>query len=193
MELAELDELIFKASRAGTRVPQPKLIRDETTGELAAAPRIPPQGQVAKLKYSHHQVAQLLASGQNHTEISLVTGYHPVYIYELAKGQEFQELVVHYSGERKRIFDTTLERMKSLGIATLEKLQALLESEDEKWTKRELMEMAELMLVKPSLAKNGGIGQGNGGNSGVVVNVKFVSGQGEAASGPILDLEPNAA
>jgi hypothetical protein len=119
--------------------------------------------------------------------VSQITGYSLTYLQNLLKGPEFQDLLGHYGQERKRVFDVTLERMKSLGIASLEKLEALLEDETEVWTKRELMEMAELMLVKPSKGAASGASGPGGSGSGVVVNVQFVAGEKPDASGPLIE------
>ena len=65
-----------------------------------------------------------------------------------------------------------LERMKSLAIGSLDELQARLADEPTKWSKRELMDLAELLL------KHGAGGEkvtsGNAGAGGATVNVTFV-------------------
>jgi len=200
MEFSELDEVIFGNRPVGRPIKDQilslEVVREleledceaiESGANLNPLPRV--GTGIAKLKNSHHQIAQYLAQGLPGTEISLLTGYTPTYISSLQKGQDFQELLTHYSSERKRVFDTTLERMKSLGIATLERLQELIENESEAWTKRELMEMVKLMLVDPMTAKAGpGHSPIGAGASGVTVNVKFVAGRdAETASGPVIE------
>jgi hypothetical protein len=195
--LAELDEIVFGAT-SGRGRPKKQVLEVEVIRELededceaiaggrALEPMPPAGSQITRLRHSHHQVAMLLAQGQSPTEISLITGYHPQYIYGLSQGNDFKELIHFYSTERKRVFDETLERMKALGIASLEKLHELLEDSNEKWSKRELMEMAELMLVKPQMVRQGGGGNANG--SPVTVNVKFVTAEAPAA-GPVIEGE----
>ena len=159
----------------------------------------PPMGTqaptVQALRASHHQLAQLLAKGMSGTEASLVTGYSLSRISILRSDPTFAELLANYQVNRELVFADTLERMRILGLSTLDELQDRLEAAPERWSNRELMEMAELMLVKPRIA--GPMGQssplgspsqgGQPGSGGVTVNVKFVS-----ASTPALVIDGEA-
>lgn len=131
------------------------------------------------LRASHHQAAQLLAAGRGEQEVALITGYSPSRISILKSDPAFQELLASYGSIRQNIFVDTLERMKILGLSTLDELQERLETSPERWSNRELMEMADLLLVKPrgangqsAFAPSGGAGAG--GSLGVAIQVQFV-------------------
>lgn len=137
---------------------------------------------IAKLRASHHQLAQLLSQGRPDTEVSLITGYSQSRISILKSDPTFQELMNSYADIRQDIFVDTLERMKILGLSTLDELQERLESEPNRWSNRELMEMADLLLVKPKIATPmgqqsvlGGAPQGTPAAAiGLAINVQFV-------------------
>jgi len=154
--------------------------QDARTGEPIGA-GVP---ALQSIRASHHQLAQLIAQGRPDTEVSLITGYSTTRISSLKADPSFAELLDGYGTIRQQIFVDTLERMRVLGLSTLDELQERLETAPEKWTNRELMEMADLMLVKPRIATPlgqssalGGASQqtSNAGQKGVVVNVKFVA------------------
>lgn len=162
--------------------------------ELLANP--PSQGSTAptlqSLRATHHQLAQLLAKGVTEGEASLLTGYSLSRISILQADPTFSELLANYSAQRDLAFADTLERMRVLGLSALDELQERLENDPSKWTNREVMEMAELMLVKPRLASSGGLAVGSGSPSGappVTVNVKFVSANTPAL---VIDGKPEA-
>jgi hypothetical protein len=201
LDLAKMDEIVFggrgpsqgRAARADLEVSIVRSLVEEDIPALelakalvAAAKPIGPR----QLKSAHHQVARLLAEGRELVDVALITGYTPQYIHSLKQGGDFQELMKYYSVQREQIFVDTLERMRQLGITTLERLQVQLEDEACVWTKRELMEMAELMLLKPGYAKGANGGAAVPAQPGVVVNVKFIS------AGPqpeLLDITPERA
>lgn len=151
-----------------------------TAPDLIGSKPIPIQA----LRASHHQLAQLIAQGKPDTEIALLTGYSPSRISILKSDPTFSELVSSYQAVRHDIFVDTLERMKVLGLSTLDELQERLESDPTKWSNRELMEMADLMLVKPKLATPLGQSSALGGALqiqnpgqgavGVAIQVQFV-------------------
>ena len=138
-----------------------------------------PRQTLSQIRHSHHQLAQLLAEGKPNSEAALLTGYSPTYISILKDDPTFQELVAYYSAQTELVFVDVLERMKALGLSTLDELQARLEADPSDFSNRELMEQVELMLVKPMVATRGGILPGNAAgsnvaNSGVTLNVNFI-------------------
>ena len=152
------------------------------------APALPqPRQTLSQIRHSHHLLAQLLSSGTPQEEASLITGYSPAYISLLKTDPTFIELQSYYATQREQRWVDVIDRMRSLGLDTLDELQNRLETEPEGWTKRELMELAELTLVKPHAPFKGGSLTATGGNSGISVNVNFVTSR---ASGQIIDLEP---
>jgi len=159
-----------------------EIVRGLTEADL---PQLERRNEVAQtvstlqaVRASHHQLAQLMVQGRPDTEISLITGYSQSRISILRHDPTFQELLHGYSELRQQVFVDTLERMRVLGLSTLDELQDRLEQAPERWTNRELMEMADLMLVKPKIASPMGAGSslGSAGSaaSGVNVTVNFV-------------------
>jgi hypothetical protein len=116
--------------------------------------RVPaPKQTLTQIRHTHHQLARLLATGTKEQEASLITGYKPTYISVLKGDPSFQDLMEYYAAQREQIFVDVVERMRSLGLATIDELQARLEEEPDEFSRRELMELAELMLIKPMSAR----------------------------------------
>lgn len=143
---------------------------------------------IATLRHSHHQLAQLLAEGMDQNDAALISGYSVSRVSILRRDPAFAELEAHYQSVRELKFVDVLERMKVLGLSTLDELQARLEEDASGFGNRELMELAELMLVKGRSAPGSRVGvgpQSGTTGAGVVVNVQFVGGEGTAA--PTID------
>lgn len=136
---------------------------------LAARPAI------ANLRYLHHQVAKLLVKGESDVNVAFLTGYSTSYIGALKADPTFQELLGSYKAEADAVFVDTLERMKSVGLVALEELAERLTLQPELWSKRELMELTELMLGKAGSGQSPRGASNTGGGPSVAVNVKFVS------------------
>lgn len=164
----EVTPLIIEIVRSLTEEDLAKL---QSPDSLGTSP-IP----IQQLRASHHQLAQILSQGVSDAEAALITGYSPVRISILKSMPAFADLMATYKDLRERTFADTLERMRTLGLSTLDELQERLESNPEKWTNRELMEMADLLLVKPQMAGASALAAkaATGSGSGVVVNVQFV-------------------
>lgn len=218
--LAELDELVFggpQGSATPVLSPSPlgqatrgrkskpldiATIRDLTAQEVSQLPDLAPLVAYpsiklpSDLKHSHHQLARLLALGKEIVDVSYITGYSCGYIQEIRKGRDFAELETYYSTQREQMFIDTLERMKVAGICSLDKLMAKLEDEGEVWSKRELMDMTELLLVKSQNPTRGNAFPGNSGvgpaGNGVNINVSFVTAPGQSSSilGQVIELVP---
>jgi len=195
-ESQEMQELIsaldLGSARGGRRLAKPlsiEVVRELTEEDLptllAPAPIGAPTGALAKLHHSHHQLAQLIARGVETTEVSLITGYSISYISRLSnEDPAFGELVSHYSSEREAVFVDVLERMRALGLSTLDEIQERLAESPELWSRRELMELAELLLLKPQMR---GVSNGGAPAASVSVNVKFVTAPEQGESRTSLD------
>jgi hypothetical protein len=142
-----------------------------------------------KIRHQHHQLAQLLARGHSQTHASFLSGYSVSRISILLQDPMFQNLVAYYQGTEELAHIEVMERMQALGISTLDELQARMEENPDKFQNRELMELAELTLVKAMQRKAGSGAGAVGSGGGVNINVKFV-GAAQAPSGPVIDAEP---
>jgi hypothetical protein len=110
------------------------------------------------IRNQHHLLARLAAdtSGdgeKSDAELSALTGYSPGYIASLRRQRGFKELVAHYtlrlgSGDHRPLSSTITERLRALGFSALDELQARLAEDPASWSKRELMELTDLTLVK---------------------------------------------
>ena len=185
-----LDEITLPhpSSRVGPPLAELVFVRelsDEDVERILAEPATPAGGgRVAALKHSHHELARLIATGIDHTKASLMTGYSATYIGRLVHGDPlFGQLLDYYSVQREQVHIDWIQRMRALGLDTLDEIQRRVAEEPEKWTHRELMELEALLM------KGAGLGAPNGGGGGpaapVTVNVKFV----QADRGPVIEHE----
>jgi hypothetical protein len=158
-----------------------RVLREEDLPQLHHPP---PQGTTAPslkaVQHQHHQIAQLLAQGMKQVQVSLVTGISQSRISILKGDPTFQELMAYYSSQRELVFVDVLEKMKVLGLSSLDEMQRRLDEAPEDLSNRELMELTKLTLVDGRAAPGSrqgaaaGFGAGGPGPSGVTVNVKFV-------------------
>ena len=155
-------------------------------------------------RHEHHVLASLVASRDKEgipvsdEEASALIGYAPATISMLRQQKPFQRLVLHYAGVTEPpTVPNPLERMAALGLSTLEELQARLHDDPDSFTKRELLEMAELLLVKAAALSPRNIAARD---SGVRVAIQFVEAQHKEIEPPqalnhvnrVIDLnEPN--
>jgi hypothetical protein len=141
----------------------------------------------------------MLATGTKQEECALITGYSPVYISIIKTDPTFQDLISYYTAQRELVYVDAIERMRTLGLNTLEELQSRLEEDPSAFTNRELFEQAELTLIKPMSATRGIIPAGgaranDGSGSGVQVNVNFIQTQPREPSPKqpdIIDMKPD--
>lgn len=190
MDLEMLDEIVLGSARGGkkpTGQVEIEVVRSLTEDDLPAlqAPErvgSEPPGLLS-LRSTHHQLAQLIATGTEMVEISLITGYSLSYISNLKHSPMFAELIEHYRSEKEMVFVEAVARLKGMGITAIEILHESMLSEPEKWAKRELMELAELVFGKGAAQQGKGQGQG-AGQGGINIAVNFVAAQG---AGPIIE------
>ena len=206
----ELDLVELGPARGG-RKPRKKAVMWEVLRSLRMPEDLPllsqslpsPKQTLSQIRHSHHQLARLVAAGRANSDAALLTGYSPTYISILKDDPSFGELVAHYSMQEELAHVDVLERMRLLGLSTLDELQNRLEEDPNGFSNRELMEQADLMLVKPMVATRGGIPIGATSSStpagGVSVNVNFItspakdsghpSASGDSSPGPIIDVK----
>jgi len=115
---------------------------------------------VAKLRTSHHRMAQLLAEGHPPEEVSALTGYRVEYIRDLAsQNLAFKALLDHYLGVAEVRHVDTMERLRSLGLDAADELQARLAENPEEVSTPQLMGMIDMALVRPVVAAMKATGQ----------------------------------
>lgn len=166
-------EIAFPSARGGKKPSAPSSIEvireltEDDLGELQTPSVVGAPGQRLKsLKSSHHQLAQMLAAGDDHGRVSLVTGYSGTYISIILQDPMFQELMTYYREVKELEFVDVLARLKAFGLSTLEELQERLATAPESFAIRDLKELTEMALAR------GGSGQG-GASSGPTVSIKI--------------------
>lgn len=162
---------------------------------LANQPQLPTAPvDLQRVTHAHHSLARLIATGKPAVEVALLTGYTPEYIHRLKRDPAFIELLGYYETQKEQVFADVLERMKVLGLMTLEQLQQRIDEQPDSWSHRELMELAKLTLVE-GRSKPGGAASGTDGGAsgaGVVVNVKFVGAESPSGA-PMVNITPRTA
>lgn len=154
--LAELEDMTFPRPR-GNR-PEPlaievlRVLELKDLQALGTSVVAVPQ-RLLQIRQPHHQLARTLCEGKEIVEASLITGYAPGTISQLLNDPAFQELMCYYGTQREQVFVDTLERLKSLGLTSHEELQRRLDEAPEKFTNTQLMELVEMALLKPEVAK----------------------------------------
>jgi len=118
----------------------------------------------------------MIAEGRTDGEAALISGYDPSTVSRLKSDPAFAELLSYYQTQKEMIFVDVAERMKALGLSSLDELQHRLESSPDEWSKRELLELSELMLIKGRAGPGAGnIGTGSAsGAPAVSVSIEFV-------------------
>ena len=156
-----------------------EVVRELNTGDLEVLANPPKQGitttPLAKLRHTHHMLARLIAEGRPGVECSAITGYSQSRISILKHDPAFEELVEYYKGQAEAKYLDVHERLAGLGIDTIEELQDRLASEPEKFSARELMELAELTLDRSVAPPKGGAKANGGGGAPVAIAINFVT------------------
>lgn len=204
MSNAKLDELLdeveLPSARGGRKRAMPveiEVVRSLTSEDLPLLldpPPVPAEQRYGTLqiRHAHHLLARCLANGTDQNDAALITGYSVSYISDIKNSPAFAELLAYYQTKKELVFVDVAERMKVLGLNSLDELQRRLEAEPDEWSKRELMELSKLMLIDGRASP--GSSQGGGGPGvGLNINVKFVTaGQGPSLPGPLVDVTPVA-
>lgn len=182
-----IDEIIFGPLVPPSREAAPlvvSVLRELTEDDLPdlvapVQPALPTRRvNLQNITYAHHALAQQIVEGKSPSEVSLITGYSTNYIKGLQEDPLFKELLDYYGQKREKVFVDALERMKALGLASLDELQRRLAETADSFSRRELMELSELMLIRGArvagpVGPTGPMGQPPG-SPAVSVTVKFV-------------------
>ena len=154
-----------------------------------------PDKTIATLRMGHQQLAQLLASGTNEIDASMMTGRSVASIKSLLTDPAFKELMAYskeQTGEQK--FDA-YGRLVTLGGTAMDVLQERLEETPDKFTNNELRQIVESTMDRSAAPAKGDPRQGAGQSGGLNVQINFVparNGQvieGEVASGKLIEHE----
>jgi hypothetical protein len=184
--LAEFDLSRYARAHRARKPIDWRVVRSLTPADIPLLAN-PPRGDAlvprqTVIRHSHHMLAQCIAKGMDDTEASLISGYAPSYISFMRGDPAFQELLATYGAEREAVFVDVLERMKALGLHTLEELQARLEDQPDKFSNRELQELARMLLIESKQKDLGG-----GGGPGVAVAISFVQAPGGTRPGVVIE------
>lgn len=193
--LAILDDIVIGSARGRKAKPLAlEVMRELQESDLDLILNPPPSGiqasPVQRMRNTHHMLARLLAEGRKGAECSLITGYTPGRISVLQSDPTFKELVEYYKDQAAAKFVDVHARLAALAISSLDELQERLEAEPEGFTKRELMELAELCLDRSIAVGGSGGGLPPGGAAGISIAIKFVGAAKVAPpdhSGPTID------
>lgn len=199
MDLEELvEELSLGSARGGKRraaaevlITPVRSLTAEDIPLLANPPVIGSLPSIPQMRNQHHQLAGLLAKGISNAEISLITGFSPSYISTLKSSPDMKELVDYYAKQAEERTVDALARLKNLGVASVEELQNRLNEDPSKFTAGQLMDLAEMGLIKP-LAAAGLAAAARGTGGALQINLNFTAPKvAELASGPgdIIELE----
>lgn len=149
-----------------------------------ATPAPPPT--IKSIRAVHHKIAQLLASGMPIEDISLATGMSPQGIRRLESDPTFIGLMSHYSGIVELKFVDVVERARDLGIAAMEELRERLEANPASMSNTMLMELIDVVVMKPMTALAAGRGQVGmtaGGGAPAKLEITFRVPTGEVIEG----------
>lgn len=101
---------------------------------------------IQKIRASHHQLAQLLASGIKPVEAALITGYSQSRITILGHDPAFKQLLAYYSEIRDGVNVEVLNRLKNLGIDAIEELHSRIDENPGELADGTLIKIAEMSL-----------------------------------------------
>ena len=150
-----LAQMIDQAGRRGRKARHdPAIISRELTEDdllrMAEGGGAEEQPQLQQLRQSHHELARVICTGVTDLEASSITGYSPNRISILKNDPSFKELLNHYASIKETAFEQAqidiAQRLRSIGIDTLEVLHEKIINEPEKIDVKTLGIIAELTL-----------------------------------------------
>lgn len=198
------DQLLLSDARGGRKPAKPLTVeveRELTLEDLAllqsgASPETPQPGQaLLSIRHSHHQLARLIVEGEDQANVALLTGYSPAYISTLKNDPAFRELLSFYKDQKDAKFVDVLDRLKTLGLSTLDELQRRLEEDPAAWKNRELMELADMTLGRVAPQGTAAKTTASGGGGGApLISISFVSPSAEGGAddrATVIDITPS--
>jgi len=145
VDLSELMELPRSGKRSSLRVEKRRNMTPTDLIALTVGKPLEQVSPIASLRHQHHLLARLIGEGKSITESAEITGYSIAYISRLkTQDKAFQELISYYRDNVEEIYYSVHERLKGLGLNTIEELQERLAEDRDGFTNRELMELAQL-------------------------------------------------
>lgn len=188
-------------------------VRDLTQADLAmlaGGAKLPSvRERVEALTHRHHLAARMIADGMKPSDVAYATAYSAGTIASLRKDPAFTDLLAYYAGQKEQVYLDVHQRLGSLGMAAVDRLQnriehldtigedALADAKAEVQRKimpnGTLLQIAEMALDR-SIAPTRGNASANprdprdiGG--GLVVNLNF-SDQGPSKANKVVDVTP---
>lgn len=104
---------------------------------VGAAP--PP---LKRIRFTHHKLARLLASGVNQTEAGLIAGFSPSRVSILLRDPSFKALVSHYKENVEGLFDDFVTKLRDLSIDAVDEIRERIENEPELIDIQDLIKIA---------------------------------------------------
>lgn len=83
-----------------------------------------------KIREKHHHVARLVADGMAQRLVASITGYSESYISVLLNNPSMAELVEFYRIKNGAAIDVVVEKLKTVGLKALERLDARVEADE---------------------------------------------------------------
>lgn len=189
-------------------------VRDLTEADLAmlaGGARLPSvRERIEALTHRHHLAARMIADGMKPSDVAYATAYSTATIAALRNDPAFRDLLAYYAGQKEQVYLDVHQRLGSLGMAAVDKLQGRIEHLDvigedaladaKAEVQRKIMpngtllQIAEMALDRSiAPAKGGPNGPGRdprdvGG--GLVVNLNF-SDQGPSKANKVVDVTPS--
>ena len=91
-----------------------------------------------KLRYKHHALARLLASGMQERTAAVVSGFAPITVSVLKKDAAFAELVKFYETEEGKRFDQVRAQVLGVGQKFVEEMERRVTEAPEETPMRDL-------------------------------------------------------
>jgi hypothetical protein len=144
-----------------------------------------PDRALSTLRTGHQQLAQLLASGVNDLDASMITGRSVSSIRTLRVDPAFKELLAYYAEQQEQHKFDAYARLVTLGGTAMDVLQERLEEAPNGFTNNELRQIVESTMDRSAAPAKGDPRQGQGQQAGLNVHINFVP----AKNGAIIEGE----